>query len=175
MERQEVCAMCMIDLSAAFDTANHQILLDVLRIKFGVEDTGLSWFSTYLRSISCTVNVEDNYLKFTVPQGSLCGPVLYSAYASTLQEMVPSHLYINSFADDHSFKNSFKASSREDKLYTIRNLENCTRDVKVRMDKNCLKMNDHKTDSFFLGQSFNFPSVLQKALMLTDVLYPKVK
>ena len=42
MEKQEVCAMCMIDLSSAFDMVDHQILLDVLRIKFGVEDMALS-------------------------------------------------------------------------------------------------------------------------------------
>ena len=70
---------------------------------------------------------------------------------------------------------SFKASSREDELHTIRNLENCTNDVKVWMDKNHLKLNDGKQNSFFLGQLFNFTGALQKALMRTDVLYPKVK
>ena len=78
-----------------------------------------------MRPRFCIVNVEDRYsldrdLKFPVPQGSLCGPVLHSAYALTPQVVVPSPPDINSFADDHSLKDSFKASNREDKLHTIK-------------------------------------------------------
>ena len=89
-----------------------------------------------MRPRPCKVNVDGRYsmnrhLHFSVPQASLCGPVLYSAYASTVQEVIPPPLDINSFVDDHSLKDNFKVSSREDELHTIRNLENCTKDVKV--------------------------------------------
>ena len=61
MERQKVCAVCIIDFSTAFDMVSHQILLDVLGVKFEVKDMALSSFSTYLRPRSCKVNVEDRY------------------------------------------------------------------------------------------------------------------
>ena len=45
-ENQEVCAMCMIDLSAAFDMVDHQILLQVLQSRFGVSGSALAWFDS---------------------------------------------------------------------------------------------------------------------------------
>ena len=47
-ENQEVCAMCMIDLSAAFDMVDHQILLQVLQSRFRVLGSALGWFESYL-------------------------------------------------------------------------------------------------------------------------------
>ena len=47
-ENEEVCAMCMIDLSTAFDTVDHQILLKVLQSRFRVLGSALAWFKSYL-------------------------------------------------------------------------------------------------------------------------------
>ena len=47
-ENQEVCAMCMIDLSAVFDTVDHQILLQILQSRFGVLGSALAWLESYL-------------------------------------------------------------------------------------------------------------------------------
>ena len=81
-----------MDLSAAFDTVDHNILLEVLNKKFGIEGTPLQWFSSYLRLRSCKVNIGSNYsnekqLQFSVPQGSCAGPTAYLAYASTMREI----------------------------------------------------------------------------------------
>ena len=68
-----------------------------------------------------------------------------------------SHLLLHmiGFVAYHSHKDSFKASSREDELHTIKNLENCTKDVKAWMDKNYLKMNDgnNRIHSFWVSHS----------------------
>ena len=97
MEHQKVTALVAIDLSAAFDTVDHSILLSVLSKKFGVAGSALKWFETYLYPRACKVNVGNSYsevkdLKFSVPQGSCCGPFLYLAYASTIQEFVPNDM-----------------------------------------------------------------------------------
>ena len=49
MENQEVVPLIAIDLSAAFDTVDHDLLLAVLRKKFGMDQVALSWFRSYLR------------------------------------------------------------------------------------------------------------------------------
>ena len=83
-----------MDLSAAFDTVDHQILLDVLENRFGITGTALSWGRTYLQPRFCKVCVNKSYSKlqdltFSVLQGSCAGPVLYLIYASTIEDVIP--------------------------------------------------------------------------------------
>ena len=53
--------------------------------------------------------VENVYsLSFSAPQGSVAGPVVYNAYASTLEEVVSPPIDLHGFADDHMIKDSFK-------------------------------------------------------------------
>ena len=56
MENQMVTAMVTIDLSAAFDTVDHAILLDVLNKKFGVHNIALKCFNNYFSFRSCKVS-----------------------------------------------------------------------------------------------------------------------
>ena len=56
MENKKVTALMAIDLSAAFDTMDHSILIAVLRERFGITDTALSWFESYLHPRYCKVN-----------------------------------------------------------------------------------------------------------------------
>ena len=93
MENQEVVPLIAIDLSAAFDTVDHDLLLAVLRKKFGMDQVTLKWFRSYLRQQQIIVQVGDKKsapidLPFSVPQGSCAGPTLYSAYASTLRGVI---------------------------------------------------------------------------------------
>ena len=94
MEWQEICSLYLCDLSAAFDTVDHQVLLQVLLTRFGVDHTALKWFDSYLHPRYCKVNIGHSYssdkpLNCCVPQGSLAGPNLFSVYSSTLQEHIP--------------------------------------------------------------------------------------
>ena len=120
MEHQEVTALMAIDLSAAFDTVDHNILLDILNKKFGVGGKAGKWFDSYLHPRSCKVNIGKTYsankdLTFSVPQGSCAGAVLYLTYASTLQEVIPNYIQLHGYADDHAIKQSFKAHNRHNK------------------------------------------------------------
>ncbi|KAH3708616.1 hypothetical protein DPMN_068071 [Dreissena polymorpha] len=58
MERQEVTALIAIDLSAAFDTVDYDVLLEVLRCQYGVSGTALDWVGSYLRSRGCRVSIS---------------------------------------------------------------------------------------------------------------------
>ena len=84
-----VTPLIAIDLSMAFDTIDHNIIPDVLSTKFGVKDTALNWFKSYLRSRGFQVQIGSDRstvvdLPFCVPQGSCASLVLYFACASTL-------------------------------------------------------------------------------------------
>ena len=156
MENQEVSALAAIDLSAAFDTVDHDILLDILAVKFGIIGTALHWFDTYLRPRDCKVVVggqlsTSKNLEFSVPQGSCAGPVLYLAYASTMQEIIPSSIGLYGYADDHALKVNFKAHDRNAEKSCINDIENCMCSIKEWMDSNRLKMNSAKTEFILFG------------------------
>ena len=57
MEHLKVTAVAAIDLSAAFDTVDHQVLADVLEANFGGKETALDWSSTYVQPRGFKVNV----------------------------------------------------------------------------------------------------------------------
>ena len=66
MENDEATALMVLDLLVVFDTIDHEILLWVLQRRFGIEETCLYWFNTYLRPRFYKVNVGKAYSKNTV-------------------------------------------------------------------------------------------------------------
>jgi hypothetical protein len=104
--RQHVTCLCLLDLSAAFDTIDHSILLERLTSWFGITGTAYSWFESYLSSRSFSVLCNGHLSATTplscgVPQGSVLGPLLFIMYTMPLSSIlsatsVDHHLY----ADD---------------------------------------------------------------------------
>ena len=93
MESQCVTSVLVMDLSAAFNLVEWIQLLNVLQNEFGVTGTALKWYKNYLMPRDFGVKVNDSYstkksLSCGVVQGSVSGPVAYSAYASTLKYVV---------------------------------------------------------------------------------------
>ena len=89
MVRMKITALTAIHLLAAFDIIDHEILLEVLQIKFSFTDQSLHWFDSYLRPRGFQVIIEGQRseiinLPCRVPKGSCGGPMYYSVYASTL-------------------------------------------------------------------------------------------
>jgi hypothetical protein len=87
------CAvLLMLDLSAAFDTIDHQILFNRLEYSTGVTKDALLWFKSYLidrtQSVAIgSVQSDDIKLRFGVPQGSVLGPKLYCIFAKPVGEI----------------------------------------------------------------------------------------
>ena len=103
MERQEVTMVAIMDLSAAFDTEDHDIFLSILEKRFGIAETALEWFNSYLSPRGFKVCINSCYSKekdltFSVPQGLCAGAVLFTAYCSPIEDYVHNSCTINGFA-----------------------------------------------------------------------------
>ena len=154
MENQKVTILIMIDLSAAFDTIDIDIMCDILQSKFNVCETALSWFRSYLSSRKIKVNIDgihsDSFdLPCGVPQGSCLGPVLFLQYISTLFQAVDMDLH--GYADDHQLYLAFSPKSNQLQAAAISSVEKCLCNVKRWMIKYKLKMNDTKTECLLIG------------------------
>ena len=144
-----------IDLSAAFDTVDHDIMLDVLNKKFGIQDDVLNWFSSYLNNRRFKVCLEDtysqkNFFNCSVPQGSCLGPSLFCLYASSINDIVPADLNLSAFADDHTIYRLFTPSV-EIELDIKKSMELILLNVHSWMNENRLKMNMGKTEFIAIG------------------------
>ena len=87
----------LLDLSVAFDTIDHDILLQHLQRLFVIFGTALQWFSSYLSNRYQRINISASllcpkYILFGVPHGSVLGPILFSL--NTLHHLVESLLTI---------------------------------------------------------------------------------
>jgi len=102
----DICALVLLDLSAAFDTVDHKTLLQVLTHRFGVTDVALSWCASYLSQRTQTVSVNDQMsgphaVSFSVPQGSVLGPLEFTAYTEDLDDVIRNNeLNRHMYADD---------------------------------------------------------------------------
>ena len=120
LDQNRSVILLLLDLSAAFDTVNHSILLSRLSHPFGIGGTALEWFRSYLTNRTQFVNVngstsERHVLQFDVPQGSVLGPLLYSMYTSPLSDIACKHeLSFHFYADDTQLYVTFETSSLND-------------------------------------------------------------
>ena len=169
MEEQHITMVVILDLSAAFGMADHNILLKILENQFGVTDTALKWFNSYLRPRSFKVHIGGEYsesqkLSFGVPQGSCNGANIFTCYCSLINKEVPESVSINSFADDHSLQKTFKARNKQQETTTKQLLEDTFSGIIGWMDKMWLKLNSDKTECILFGSKHQLNKAAQEPL-----------
>ena len=139
----------LIDLSAAFDTINHQYLLKRLENVYHFSGTIIKWIQSYLsgRSYKVCVNgsvSEETALEIGVPQGSILGPLFFILYTKGIQALAQKYNFsIHLYADDTQLY--FEFNPKNDNKDILHNLEKCFIDIKNWMSSNYLRMNDDKT------------------------------
>ena len=165
-------ALVLLDLSAAFDTLNHRILLNRLSTRFGITDSALSWIQSYLedRTQLISVNGIDSdriKLDIGVPQGSVLGPLLFTLYTTPLADIIKRYCVgYHFYADDTQLYISLNNSDFHDQIHV---LEECIRDIKQWMMINFLKLNDDKTEVLLIGSKCNIKRLSSLSLNVNDV------
>ena len=156
MERKNVTAMITLDLSSAFDTVDHKVLLTTLQSNFGIKGMALKWFQNYLVLRDMTVKIGKSYLErkeltFLVPQGSCSGAYLFNMYSSTISEEVDPGLSLIAFADDHAIIQEFNPNQTTDESHVINLLADNLTKIKEWMNSVRLKMNNSKSEFIIFG------------------------
>ena len=143
-----------MDLSADFDTINHQILLARLAHRFGITGRCLHWIKFYLDGGKLRVAIDgilsdSMALNFGVPQGSALGPKLFVMYLVPLADIARSHgITFHAYADSCHL---YIAFSRENVSMTKYKMETLLAEIKQWMSTNMLKLNNIKTEIKALG------------------------
>uniref|UniRef100_A0A3P9HQ40 Reverse transcriptase domain-containing protein n=1 Tax=Oryzias latipes TaxID=8090 RepID=A0A3P9HQ40_ORYLA len=152
-EKGILSILVLLDLSAAFDTIDHSILLHRLEQDIGIRGSALQWFKSYLSDRYQFVNVNGHSSQCTrvnygVPQGSVLGPILFTLYMLPLGNIIRKHrINFHCYADDTQLYLSMKPDQNED----IEKLNACIRDIKTWMTINYLLLNPEKTEVIILG------------------------
>ena len=150
--------LLLLDLSAAFDTVNHSILLNRLK-SIGITDSALSWFKSYLseRSHYISINHQNSRtipVLHGVPQGSVLGPILFIIYMLPLGHIIRRHgLHFHCYADDTQLYITTKTLTPA----VLSTLTNCLTDIKTWMNQNFLKLNSNKTETIIFGKKSSLP------------------
>ena len=133
-DKKEVI-LVLLDLSAAFDSIDHKILVARLCSQFGFTGKVLRWFTSYLQDHCQRVIIgnEKSGLRHLssvrVPQGSVLGPLLFILYFAPLEDLIRSHgLDCMLFADDLQLYITMKPDERHT---AIVNPEQCLSDIQT--------------------------------------------
>ena len=155
MDKGNIVLLVLFDMSSAFDTLDHTILVKRLQ-SLGVTGTALKWFSSYIDKRTQYVSVNNSksdqtHLAYGVPQGSVGGPLLFSIYFQPISTIIRKHnLRYHCYADDIQLFISVRPSS-DAIANAVRTVEACIHDMKGWMDSNGLKINESKTEFIILG------------------------
>ncbi len=174
LDRQRVVILVLLDLSAAFDTIDHQVLLRRLSCTLGVTGTALRWFQSYLGDRTQSVTVHSacsapRRLQYGVPQGSVLGPMLFSVYTAPLGKIIGAHgLHYHFYADDTQLYFSFNpAEANSDDV--VGRIVRCVADIQHWMDNNFLKLNGEKTEAILFGSPQQLKKVPTMRIPIGDI------
>ena len=142
IENNMYTGMVLIDLQKAFDTVNHNILLNKLKA-VGLDNFSVKWFKSYLDDRKQFVKVHDSLsnekpVVCGVPQGSILGPLLFLIYVNDMSRAVSCSL--NLYADDSAL------------IVSGKNVEDVEKNLSTNLESLCNWLVDNKL-SIHLGKT----------------------
>lgn len=160
VDNNDSVVLLLLDLSAAFDTVDHSILLSRLALRFGVDGQVIAWIESYLKDREQFVQIENTkssvrQLLRGVPQGSVLGPLLYVLYTSPIADIIKSYgLHYHLYADDSQIYVFFPSQSQQDLCLVKSKLEACVKHIDSWMVLNRLKLNQDKTELLLISSRY---------------------
>ena len=152
--------LVLLDLSAAFDTVDHRILLTRLENLVGISGTALAWLRSYLTDRTFSVQLGEFTssaapLTCGVPQGSILAPLLFLLYMLPLGPILSKHkIAFHCYADDVQIYMPLTSNNNN----TFQPLINCLDEIKTWMDANFLHLNSNKTEIIIFGNHPTSPT-----------------
>jgi hypothetical protein len=170
METKGVTILLLLDLSSAFDTIDHHVLITRLHDLIGINDVALSWFISYLSDRTQRVCINGSFsssqiLQYGVPQGSVLGPLLFLIYTLPVGNIIRKYgMELHTYADDTQIYVSVCPTSCAGVKTAVCELEQCVSEVQLWMSSNFLKLNAEKTEVMVFGfraqlAKFELPSI----------------
>ena len=150
LDRGSGVILLLIDLSAAFDTVDIDLMLQVLESEIGITGLASQWFNSFLRDRKQRVLIENTLSETSsvhlgVPQGSVLGPVLFNIYSRSLFTVIENCGFSTSgYADDNNARTSFALQFQYDII--THQLPDLMKEISNWMNSHFLKINPDKTE-----------------------------
>ena len=157
MDKQQVSVLLLLDISAAFETVNHDLLLRRLSDRCGIQGHAYKWLEFYLSERSQMVRIKSetsNKVRLTcgVPQWSVFGPFLFTVHTLPLGDLIRKryNMDFHLYEDDTQLFMAFIPTPADAEQCT-KKLENCIRNNRDWVLCNNLKLNADKTEMPVIG------------------------
>ena len=161
LDNNQLVGVVFLDISKAFDTINHDLLLHKLKVQFKLSDSLCCLLRSYLSQRFQAVSYNGSTSEFLsinsgVPQGSILGPILFSMFINDLPNTIQSSVTTALFADDSTF---FVSGNNVDSIEL--SLNNALSAIHSWMVSNGLCVNLSKTKSMLIHSSRKHPPPLK--------------
>ena len=156
MDCKQISLLTLCDLSKAFDSVSHPILLH----KLSKVNIDRFWFVSYLENRTQCVRLQNTissqlHVNFGVPQGSILGPILFNIYVNDISNYINDCTLVQ-YADDTQFLHSGKVDSLQDILHKATATLTKAREYFLN---NGLQLNTKKTQCIFIGSRQNISQI----------------
>lgn len=162
VDSKHAALLVALDISAAFDTIRHSLLLTRLETDYGVHSTVLSWLHSYLTGRQQFVKLGRHSSTTSpciagVPQGSVLGPLLFTAYVAPIGRVIKSfNIGYHQFVDDTQL---FIAVDTSDTSASLCRMTDCSNAVQRWFLENDLLLNGNKSETVMIGTTAQLKSV----------------